>query len=139
MVAILLSSVEDVRRARQCVVDLARAAGIPDLGAAALVTWELGNNCVEHGIQTPGLLWVGCRPGRLWLRFENRCERRPNWRTQKPIAVAGVRTGGYGLPLAQALADRLNCHWAQGRVVVRAEFRGTRASHASKKEPGSQR
>jgi anti-sigma regulatory factor (Ser/Thr protein kinase) len=136
MVAIPLASFEDVRRARQWVVDLAQVAGVPDLGAAALVTGELGNNCVEHGARTPGLLWVGCRPGRLWLRFENRCEQRPDWRTQKPAAVALAQTGGYGLPLARALADRLSCHWAQGQVVVRAEFGSARGLPASRQEPG---
>jgi anti-sigma regulatory factor (Ser/Thr protein kinase) len=136
MVAIRLTSFEDVRRARQCVVDLAQAAGIPDLDAAALATGELGNNCVEHGDQAPGLLWISCRPGRLRLQFENRCEQQPNWRTQKPMAVAAVRTGGYGLVLARALSDRLSCRWDQGRVVVRAEFLGARGPHPPRKQPG---
>jgi hypothetical protein len=135
MVAIRLTSFEDVRRARQCVVDLAQAAGIPDLGAAALVTGELGNNCVEHGAQAPGLLWISCRPGRLRLQFENRCEQQPDWRTQKPMALAAVCTGGHGLVLAWTLADRLSCRWAHGRVVVRAEFLGARGSHVPRKEP----
>jgi hypothetical protein len=68
------------------------------------------------------LLRIGCKPGSLSLQFENACERRPDWRTQKPLAVEGFRTGGYGLPLARALAGNLNCRWTEGRVVVRAEF-----------------
>src|SRR5437868_14126092 len=108
MVAIMLASFEDVRSARQCVRDLAQAAGVEDPGAAALVTGELGNNCVEHGNQAPCLLRIGCKPGSLSLQFENGCERRPDWGTQKPLAVEGFRTGGYGLPLARALARRLN-------------------------------
>jgi anti-sigma regulatory factor (Ser/Thr protein kinase) len=136
MVAIRLTSFEDVRMARECVVDLAQAAGIQDLGAAVLATGELGNNCVEHGDPAPGLLWISCRPGRLRLQFENRCEQQPNWRTQKPMAVAAMRTGGYGLVLARALADRLSCHWAQGRVVVRAEFLRARGLHAPGKQSG---
>src|SRR5438552_2245035 len=58
MVAMVLASFEDVRKARQCVHDLAQATGIEDPGAAALVTGELGNNCVEHGNQAPGLLRI---------------------------------------------------------------------------------
>ena len=122
MVAIMLASFEDVRMARRCVCDLAQAAGIEDPSAAALVTGELGNNCVEHGTHAPGLLRVGCKPGSLSLQFENICERRPDWRTQKPLAVEAFRTGGFGLPLARALARSLNCRWADGRAVIRAEF-----------------
>ena len=63
MVAMMLADFADVRKARQCVQDLAQAAGIDDPSAAALVTGELGNNCVEHGNQAPGLLRVGCKAG----------------------------------------------------------------------------
>ena len=122
MVAIMLASFEDVRKARQCVCDLAQAARIEDPSAVALVTGELGNNCVEHGNHAPGLLRIGCKPGALCLQFENACERPPDWRTQKPLAVEAFRTGGYGLPLARALAGSVNCRWADGRAVVRAEF-----------------
>jgi hypothetical protein len=38
MVAIMVASFEDVRKARQRVQDLAQAAGLEDPGAAALVT-----------------------------------------------------------------------------------------------------
>jgi anti-sigma regulatory factor (Ser/Thr protein kinase) len=122
MVAIRLSSYADVRAARQCVRDLAEAAKIPDPAAAELTAGELGNNCVEHGSQAPGMLWIGCERGRLSLRFENSCTQRPDWCTRKPMALEGMRTGGYGLHLARALARRLNCYWCHGRVVVRAEF-----------------
>ena len=126
MVAIMLASFEDVRKARQCVHDLAQAAGIEDPGAAALVTGELGNNCVEYGNPAPCLLRVGCKPGALSLQFENRCGQPPDWRTRKPLAVGTFRTGGYGFPLARALAQSLSRRWADGRVVVRAEFGGGR-------------
>jgi anti-sigma regulatory factor (Ser/Thr protein kinase) len=125
MVAIMLASFEDVRKARQCVHDLARAAGIEDPGAAALVAAELGNNCVEHGSQAPGLLRIGCKPGALSLQFENRCGQPPDWRSRKPLAVETFRTGGYGLPLARALARSIHCRRADDRVVVRAEFRSS--------------
>ena len=69
-----------------------------------------------------GLLRIGCGPGRLSLQFENDCEQRPDWRTRKPAAVAEFRTGGYGLPIARALARRVNCRWKNGRVLVRAVF-----------------
>src|SRR5262249_382256 len=62
MVAMMLASFADVRKARQCVHDLAQAAGIDDPSAAALVTGELGNNCVEHGSPAPALLRIGCKP-----------------------------------------------------------------------------
>ena len=55
MVAIMLASFEDVRKACSCVRDLAQAAGIEDPVAAVQVTGELGNNCVEHGKPGPGL------------------------------------------------------------------------------------
>src|SRR3712207_3746624 len=118
MVALRLSSYEDVRLARECARDLAQAAGIGDPSAVELATGELGNNCVEHGSQTPGLLWMGCRRGRLSIRFVNACDRRPTWSTQKPAAVAGFRTGGYGLQIARALARSVNCRWANGRAIV---------------------
>jgi hypothetical protein len=123
MVAIMLASFADVRKARQCVHDLAQAAGIEDPGAAALVTGELGNNCVEHGSPALGLLRIGCKPGALSLQFENPCAQPPEWRSQKPLAVESFRTGGYGLPLAMAVASSLNRRWVDGRVVVRAIFR----------------
>jgi hypothetical protein len=123
MVAMMLASFEDVRQARQCVLDLARAAGIADPSAAALVTGELGNNCVEHGGPAPGLLRIGCKPGALFLQFENRCARPPEWRSRKPLAVENFRAGGYGLCLAQAVSSGLSRCWADGQVVVRAEFR----------------
>jgi hypothetical protein len=122
MVAIMLASFDDVRKARQCVSDLAQAAGIEDPGAVALVAGELGNNCIENGSHAPGLLRVGCKPGSLSLQFENACQSAPDWRSRKPVAVETFRTGGYGLPLARALARSLNCRWADGRAVVRAEF-----------------
>jgi anti-sigma regulatory factor (Ser/Thr protein kinase) len=122
MVAIRLSSFDDVRLARECARDLAQAAGVQDPGAVAQATGELGNNCVEHGNQTPGLLWIGCREGQLSLRFENQCERRPTWFTQKPIAIDEFRSGGYGMQIARALARSIDCAWTAGRVVVRAEF-----------------
>jgi hypothetical protein len=122
MVAIMLASFEDVRKARHCVCDLAQAAGIEDRAAVEQAAGELGNNCVEHGNGAPGLLWISCKPGRLSLQFENACERRPDWRTQKPRAVEAFRTGGYGFPLARALARSLSRRWADGHVVVRAEF-----------------
>src|SRR5689334_18532805 len=122
MVAIRLASFEDVRTAREWVGDLAAAAGIHDPGGAMLAAGELGNNCVEHGSEAPGLLWVGCGQGRLSLRFENPCAEPPEWRTRKPLAVDQFCTGGYGLQIARALARSVNCRWADGRVIVRAEF-----------------
>jgi hypothetical protein len=122
MVALRLRGFEDVRHARECVRDLALAAGVPDAGAAVLAAGELGNNCVEHGDHAPALLLIGCAPGRLSLRFENRCELPPTWQTRKPIAVAEFRTGGYGLQLVRTLARRVVCGWCDGRAVVQAEF-----------------
>jgi anti-sigma regulatory factor (Ser/Thr protein kinase) len=122
MVAISLRNIEDVRKAREWVRELARAAGLPDVGAAALVASELGNNCVEHGERLPALLAIACAPGQLLLRFENRCSHRPRWRTRKPVAVGEFRTGGYGLPLVRALAHHLSCRWSDGRAIVQAEF-----------------
>jgi hypothetical protein len=122
MVAIKLFSFEDVRIAREWVGNLALVAGIHDPGAAVQTAGELGNNCVEHGSQTPGMLWVGCGQGRLSLRFENDCEQRPDWQTAKPALVEDFRTGGYGLQIARALARSVNCRWAKGRVIVHAEF-----------------
>jgi hypothetical protein len=120
MVTIELASFEDVRRAREQVGQLARAAGLLDPEAAVMTAGELGNNCLEHGGEGPGLLRVRCGPGRLALQFENRCARRPQWRTRKPVVVAGFRSGGYGLQMA--LARRLDCRWKNGRAVVCAEF-----------------
>jgi anti-sigma regulatory factor (Ser/Thr protein kinase) len=131
MVAIELSSFADVRKARECARDLARAAGIQDSGAVELATGELGNNCVEHGNHQPGLLWIGCKPGHLSLRFENLCAQRPDWWTRKPLAVEEFRIGGYGLQLARVLAQCVNCRWAKGRVVVRAEFGQRKAFRCS--------
>ena len=122
MVAIRLASFEDVRTAREWVGDLAQAAGIHDPGAAVMAAGELGNNCVEHGNEAPGLLWVGCGQGQLSLRFENTCAEQPEWRTDKPMAIAKFRTGGYGLQIARALARSVNRRWIDGRVIVRAEF-----------------
>jgi anti-sigma regulatory factor (Ser/Thr protein kinase) len=122
MVTMELASYHDVREARARVSELARAAGLRDPEAAVLTTGELGNNCIEHGGERPGRLRVGCEPGRLSLEFENACERRPNWRTRKPVAVDGFRTGGYGLQIARALAQRVDCHWTKGRVIIHAEF-----------------
>jgi hypothetical protein len=122
MVALRLENYEDVRRARACAQDLAQAAGLEDPAAVAMATSELGNNCVEHGQVSPGLLRIGCGPGRLSLQFENSCERKPSWCSRKPIAVGQFRTGGYGLPIVRALARTVNCRWTRGRVVVRAEF-----------------
>jgi len=117
-----LSSFDDVRAVRKLVGDLARAAGLHDPEAAVMAAGELGNNCIEHGGGRPGLLQIGRRPGRLSLHFENPCEQRPDWRTRKPVAVAGFRTGGYGLEIARAMARTLNCRWKNGRLIVRAEF-----------------
>jgi anti-sigma regulatory factor (Ser/Thr protein kinase) len=122
MVTLKLASFEDVRQARARVGELARAAGLQDAEAAILTTGELGNNCVEHGGQSSGLLRVGSGPGWLSLQFENRCARRPNWLTRKPEAVEGFRTRGYGLPLARALARCVDCRWTRGRVIISAEF-----------------
>ena len=135
MFSIQLSTFEDVRKAREWVGQMAQAAGIRDPGAAIMATGELANNCVEHGGDSEfargcpakrgpggGLLRIGCEPGRLSLQFENDCEQRPDWRTRKPAAVAEFRTGGYGLPIARALARRVNCRWKNGRVLVRAVF-----------------
>jgi anti-sigma regulatory factor (Ser/Thr protein kinase) len=122
MVALKISSFEDVRRARECARDLAVAAGLEDPGAVELAAGELGNNCVEHGSDYPGVLRIGCRRGRISLHFENDCEQQPTWCTQKPAAVGEFRTGGYGLQIARALARSVNCRWAAGRVVIRAEF-----------------
>jgi hypothetical protein len=122
MVRIELSSFDDVRAVRKRVGDLARAAGLQDPEAAVMAAGELGNNCVEHGGGRPGLLRIGCRPGRLSLHFENPCRQRPDWRTRKPVAVAEFRTGGYGLEIARALARTVNCRWKNGHLVVRAEF-----------------
>jgi anti-sigma regulatory factor (Ser/Thr protein kinase) len=122
MVRIELSSFDDVRAVRERVGDLARAAGLHDPEAAVMAAGELGNNCVEHGGGRSGLLQISRRQGRLSLHFENPCEQRPDWRTQKPVAVAEFRTGGYGLEIARALARTLNCRWKNGRLVVRAEF-----------------
>lgn len=136
MVAMRLASFEDVRMARRCVGDLARAAGIEDPAAAAQAAGELGNNSVEHGNQAPGLLWISCRPGCLSLRFENGCVQRPDWHTRKPVGVEAFRTGGYGLPLARALARSLTCHWANRRVVVCAEF--SRGGGRDNRTPGAE-
>ena len=122
MVTIELTSFEDVQRARAQVGEFARATGLRDPEAVVTTTGELGNNCVEHGGERPGLLRVGCEQGRLSLQFENPCERRPRWRTRKPVAVDGFRTGGYGLQIARALARRVDCRWTDGRVIIRAEF-----------------
>ena len=123
MVAIMLASFADVRKARQWVHDLALAAGIEDPSAAALVAGELGNNCVEHGSRAPALLRIGCKPGALFLQFENHCAQPPEWCSRKPVAVENFRAGGYGLRLAQAMASGLSRRWTDGHVVVRAEFR----------------
>ena len=128
MFSIQLSTFEDVRKAREWVGQMARAAGLRDPGAAVMAAGELANNCIEHGGDSElasargGLLRIGCGPGRLSLQFENDCEQRPDWRTRKPAAVAEFRTGGYGLPIARALARRVNCRWKNGRVLVRAVF-----------------
>jgi anti-sigma regulatory factor (Ser/Thr protein kinase) len=122
MVTIEITNFDDVRQARERVGQLARAAGLPDPEAAVLATGELGNNCIEHGDAGPGLLRVQYGPGRLSLQFENPCGRRPQWRTQKPVAVGGFRTGGYGLQMSRALARRVECRWQNGRAVVCAEF-----------------
>ncbi len=122
MVTIELASFDDVRQARARVGEFARAAGLRDPEAAVMTTGELGNNCVEHGGESPGLLHVGSGPGWLSLQFENQCARRPQWRTRKPVAVAGFRTGGYGLQLARALAQRVDCRWTKGRCIISAEF-----------------
>jgi anti-sigma regulatory factor (Ser/Thr protein kinase) len=120
--AMELSSFDDIQRARKWVNDLARTAGLLDPEAAVMAAGELGNNCVEHGGQCPGVMKVGCRQGSLSLQFENRCDQPPDWRTRKPVAVAEFRTGGYGLAIARALARSVRCRWTNGRVVVRAEF-----------------
>ena len=122
MVHIELSSFHGFRATRKRVGDLARAAGLHDPEAAVLAAGELGNNCVEHGGGRPGRLRIGRRPSRLSLHFENPCEQRPDWRTRKPVAVAGFHTSGYGLEIVRALARTLNCRWKDGRLVVSADF-----------------
>ena len=122
MVALRLTSFEDVRVARECARDLAEAAGLHDPGAVVQATGELANNCVEYGDRSAGLLWIGCGLGRLSLRFENASVERPTWSTHKPLVVEELRSGGYGLQIARALAQRIDCHWVDGRVVVEAEF-----------------
>ena len=122
MGTIELASFDDVRQARARVGEFARAAGLRDPEAAVMTMGELGNNCVEHGGESPGLLHVGSGPGWLSLQFENHCLRRPRWQTRKPVAVDGFRTGGYGLPLARALAQRVDCRWTKGRCIISAEF-----------------
>ena len=122
MVALRLTSFEDVRVARECARDLAEAAGIRDPGAVVQATGELGNNCVEHGDRRAGLLWIDCGLGRLSMRFENPSVEQPTWSTHKPLAVGEFCTGGYGLQIARALAQRVDCRWVDGRVVVEAEF-----------------
>ena len=122
MVALRLLSFEDVRVARECARDLALAAGVRDPGAVMQTTGELGNNCVEHGDRSAGLLWISCSLGRLSMRFENASAMRPTWSTHKPAVVEKFREGGYGLKIAQALAHRVAWRWADGRIVVEAEF-----------------
>jgi hypothetical protein len=122
MVALRLTSFEDVRVARECARDLAEAAGVEDPSAVVQATGELGNNCVEHGDRSVGLLWIGCGFGRLSMRFENACVEQPTWSTHKPLAYGEFRTGGYGLGISRALAQRVDFHWMDGRVVVEAEF-----------------
>jgi anti-sigma regulatory factor (Ser/Thr protein kinase) len=131
MVAMILCRLDDVRKIRECVRDLALAAGVPDAGAAVLAAGELGNNCVEHGDHTPALLMIGCEAGRLSLRFENRCEHQPTWQTCKPVAVQEFRTGGYGLQLVRTLATCVDCQWRDGRAVVQAEFKQDQSSSPS--------
>ena len=127
IVRIGLRSFDDVRTARERVRDLASAAGLPDPEAAMLVTAELGNNCVEHRSTAFGTLRICCHPGRLSLRFENRCRRRPTWRTRKPFALPAVRTGGNGLRIARSIARRVICRWMHGRVTVLAELIGSQS------------
>jgi hypothetical protein len=122
MVTIELTSFDDVRQARARVGEFARAAGVQDPEAAVMTAGELGNNCVEHGGEGPGLLRVGIGPGWLSLQFENQCARHPQWRTRKPVAVAGYRTGGYGLQIARAPARRVDCRWTGGRVIISADL-----------------
>jgi hypothetical protein len=122
MVAIKIASFEDVRKARACARQLAQVAGVRDPGAVETTAGELGNNCVEHGGERPGLLWIGCQRGQLSMRFENLCEEQPSWQTHKPALVDEFRTGGYGLQIARALARSVHCRWSQGRVEIRAEF-----------------
>ena len=104
-------------------VEMMAHAARGNMQKAVLVTGELGNNCVEHGSPAPGLLRIGCKPGALFLQFENYCAQPPEWRSRKPLAVENFRAGGYGLRLAQAVASGLSRRWADGHVVVRAEFR----------------
>jgi hypothetical protein len=131
IVQMRLDSFDDVRTARERVRDLAYRAGIQDLDATMIVTAELGNNCVEHRDEAPGTLWICCQPGRLSLRLENCCGRRPTWCTRKPLALQEFRTGGYGLQIAQVLARRMTCRWVHGRVIVLAEFHEGRQPHFS--------
>jgi anti-sigma regulatory factor (Ser/Thr protein kinase) len=122
MVVLRIADYKDVREARECVRDLAYAAGIGDPSAVALTTGELGNNCVEHGASSPALLWISCGRGRMTLRFENRCEQSPSWHTHKPVAIEEFRVGGYGMQIVRAIASDLSHGWTDGRAVVRAEF-----------------
>jgi hypothetical protein len=77
MVAVMLASFADVRKARQCVHDLAEAAGIDDPGAAVLVTGELGNNCVEHGSPAHQLLGGEVLTSPVSIRQHGRLRRNP--------------------------------------------------------------
>jgi anti-sigma regulatory factor (Ser/Thr protein kinase) len=123
MYAMVLADWEDVRRARECAGALARAVGVPEPEMVETAVMELGNNCLEHRDgEGVAVLRIGCSKGKVILQAENPCRRRPDWNTQKPEAVEGFRTGGYGMLLVTALASQLRATWRSGRVRVHAEF-----------------
>lgn len=123
MVAFVIAEAEDIRRVRSWAVLLAQAAGVSDPEMVEQAVAEVGNNCLEHRDgQSPAVLRLSCRPGKLIVRAENVCRHRPTWQTAKPEAVDGFRLGGYGLLLIRAIARDVRCQWRQGRAIVRAEF-----------------
>jgi hypothetical protein len=128
MVTIELTSFEDVRQARERVGQLARAAGLPDPDAAVMAAGELGNNCIEHGSEGPGLLRVHCEPGRLSLQFENPCGRRPQLKTPAGGVPSGAPRSRSSSP-GSAAADT-GCRW-------RAPWRGGSTAAGRRAAPSS--
>jgi anti-sigma regulatory factor (Ser/Thr protein kinase) len=123
MLAMVLCDWEDVRRARECAIALASAAGVPDPEMVATAVGEIGMNCVEHREGAgQAILRIGCRKGVLVLQAENPCERRPSWETEKPELLDGFRAGGYGMLMVRSLAQDVRTTWHKGRVRVKARF-----------------
>src|SRR5207248_2310952 len=82
MVAIRISEANDVRVARAYAAALARAAGVADPGMVEQAVAEVGNNCLEHRDgPEPAVLKIGCRRGKVTVRAENVCAKRPSWQT----------------------------------------------------------